>query len=219
MEKNLPLIKQLERAVGEMKEQRNTSLLESQLETLTYALHSLKIGASETVGGSLLTLLYSFKELGQIGLFGIRSSFNTFTREPESRKDKGQEIISQFNDGSKETLGNFAKSAGVALLGFGDLISAGFLTAGTCGPINIAGAVAGRLVRWGRLDYRTIHEKNQNGLSNIETVAYLPATSIGFAALYAPFNIAAMWMINDILRGGKGLSQITQGALGLLGWK
>ena len=219
MEKNPSLIKQLERAVGEMKEQRNSSSSESQLEALTYALHSLKIGASETLGGSLLTLLYPFKELGQIGLFGIRSSFNTFTREPESRKDKGQEIISQLSDGSRETTGNFLKSAGVGLLGVGDLIGTVVLTAGTCGPINIAGAVVGRIVPWGRSDYRTVHEKNGGGLSNIEAVAYLPATSIGLAALFAPFNIAAVWAINDIVHGGKGISQITQGALGLLGLK
>ena len=219
MEKNLPLIKQLERTIGEMKERRDTSVSLSQIEALTYALHSLKIGASETVGGALLTLLYSFKELGQMGLFGIRSSFNTFTREPESRKDKGQEIISQFNDGSKETLGNFAKSAGVALLGVGDLISTGILTAGTLGPINIAGAVVGRLVPWGRSDYRTVHEKNGGGLSNIEAVAYLPAASIGLAALYAPFNIIAGLIIVDILRGGPNIARITQGALGLLGGK
>ena len=217
MEKNLPLIKQLERAVDEMKKQRSASSSESQLEALTYTLHSLKIGASETLGGSLLSLLYPLKELGQIGLFGIRSSLNTFTREPESRKDKGQEIISQFSDGSKETIGNFAKSVGVALLGVGDLISTGVLTAGTLGPINIAGAVVGRFVPWGRQDYRTAHEKDENGLSHIEAAAFLPSTSIGLAVLYAPFNIAAGLVIADMLQGGPNIARITQATLGLLG--
>ena len=219
MEKNLSLIKQLQKSVDKMKRQRDMSLSQSQLEALTYALHSLKIGASETLGGSLLTLLYPLKELGQIGLFGVRSSFNTFTRERESRKDKGQEIISQFSDGSKETLGNFAKSTGVALLGVGDLISTGVLTAGTLGPINIAGAVLGRFVPWGTQDYTTAHEQTQRGLSHMEAVAFLPATSVPLAALYAPFNIAATWIMYDIAHGGKGISQITQGALGLLGLK
>lgn len=218
MEK-ISLIKQLERAVGKMKRQRDISLSESQLEALTYALHSLKIGVSETVGGSLLTLLYSFKELGQIGLFGIKSGFNTFTRDAILRKNKGREIIDQLSDGSKETLGNFAKSAGVGLLGVGDLISATVLAAGTSGPINIAGAVVGKVVRWGGENYATQHGQNQRGISHLEGIAFLPAASIGLAALYAPFNIAAVWVMNDIAHGGKGISQITQGALGLLGLK
>lgn len=218
MEK-ISLIKQLERVVGKMKRQRDISSSESQLETFTYALHSLKIGASETVGGSLLTLLYSFKELGQIGLFGIKSGFNTFTREPQLRKDNGREIIDQLSDGSRQTIGNFTKSVGVGLLGIGDLMSAGILTAGTLGPINIAGAVAGHFFTWGGKSSSTIHGQTQRGLSHTEAIAFLPTTSIPLAALYAPFNIAALWVMNDIAHGGKGISQITQGALGLLGLK
>ena len=107
----------------------------------------------------------------------------------------------------------------MGLLGVGDLISTGVLTAGTLGPINIAGAVLGRFVPWGTQDYTTAHEQTQRGLSHIEAVAFLPTTSIPLATLFAPFNIAAVWTINDIARGGKGISQITQGALGLLGLK